>query len=39
MCKNAVKKLPFVVRYVPDRYKFQELCDKVILEKWWNVNV
>ena len=39
MCKNAVKKLPFVVRYVPDRYKFQELCDKVILEEWWNVNV
>ena len=32
MCKHAVKKLPFVTRYVPDRYKTQEICDKVNLE-------
>ena len=32
MCKNAVKKLPFVIMYVPDRYKTQEMYDKVILE-------
>ena len=30
--KNSVKKLPFVVTYVRDRYKTQEMCDKVILE-------
>ena len=32
MCKKAVKKLPFVKMYVLDRYKTQEICDKVILE-------
>ena len=32
ICKNAVKKLPFVIRYGPNRYKTQEMCDKVILE-------
>ena len=32
LCKNAVKKLSFVIRYVTDRYKNQEMCDKVILE-------
>ena len=32
MWKNAAKKLPFVIRYVPDWYKTQEICDKVILE-------
>ena len=30
--KDDFKKLPLVVRYVPDRYKTQEMCDKVILE-------
>ena len=30
MCKHAVKKLPFLIRYVPDQYKTQ--CDKAILE-------
>ena len=33
MCKNAVKKSPFVIRDVPDRYKTQENCDKAFLEK------
>ena len=30
MCKHAVKKLLLVVRYVPDQYKTQKLCDKAI---------
>ena len=32
ICKNAVNKLPFVIRYVPDQYKTEEIYDKVILE-------
>ena len=32
MCKHAVKKLPFEIRYVPDWYKTHKICDKVILE-------
>ena len=28
MCKNAVKKLPSVTRYVSDRYKTQQIRDK-----------
>ena len=32
MCKYAVKKLPFLIRYVPDQYKTQQMCDKAILE-------
>ena len=30
MRKHAVKKLPFVIRYVPDQYKTQQMYDKVI---------
>ena len=30
--KHAVKKLPFLTRYVPDQYKTQQMCDKPILE-------
>ena len=26
------KKLPFLIRYVPDQYKTQKMCDKAILE-------
>ena len=26
------KKLPFVIRYVPDQYKIQQMFDKAILE-------
>ena len=29
MCKHAVKKLPYLLRYVP---KTQQMCDKAILE-------
>ena len=32
MCKHAVKKLLFVIRYVTDQYKTQQMCNKVILE-------
>ena len=32
MCKNAVKKLPFVTKQILAQYKTQEMCDKVILE-------
>ena len=33
MFKNAVKKLPFVIRYVLDPYMTQEIWSKVIVEK------
>ena len=32
MCKHAVKTLPFILRYVSDQYKTQQMCDKAILE-------
>ena len=32
MCKQAVKKLPYLLRYVPDQYKTQQIIDKAILE-------
>ena len=32
MCKHAGKKLIFIIRFVPDEYKTQEMCDKAILE-------
>ena len=32
MCNYAVKKLPFVIRYVPVRYKTKKMCNKSILE-------
>ena len=25
MCKDAVKKLPYLIRYGPDQYKFQQI--------------
>ena len=31
-CKHAVKKLPFVIRYIYDGYKNQAIFDKTILE-------
>ena len=27
MCKNEVKKLPFVIRYVPGQYKTDEMYE------------
>ena len=32
MCKNIVKKLSFVIKYVPDGYKTKEMSNKVIPE-------
>ena len=32
MCRHAVKKLLFLVKFFPDRYKTQGTRDKVILE-------
>ena len=32
MCNHAVKKLPFVIRHVPNQYKTQKMCDKAILQ-------
>ena len=32
MCKHAVKKLPFVMKYVPDRYRCQQIGDKSVPE-------
>ena len=32
MCKHAVKKLPYLIRYVPDQYKTQQMCDIATLE-------
>ena len=29
MCKHVVKKLPFLIKYVPDWYKTPQMCDKV----------
>ena len=32
MCKHVLKKLPYLLRYVPDKYNTQQICDKAILE-------
>ena len=32
LCKHAVKKLSYLLRYVHDQYKTQQMYDKVILE-------
>ena len=32
MSTHAVKKLAYLLRYVPDQYKNQLICDNVILE-------
>ena len=29
MCKHAVKKLPYLLRYDPDQYKTQQMCVKL----------
>ena len=30
LCKNAVTRLQFPIKYVPDRYKTQQMCYKII---------
>ena len=32
MYKHVVKKLPYLLRYLLDRYKTHQMCDKAILE-------
>ena len=32
MCKDAIEKLPLVIKYVSYQYKTQESCDKAIIE-------
>ena len=32
MCKHVAKKLPYPLRFVPDQYKTQQMCDRTILE-------
>ena len=32
MCKNAVKKLSFEIRHIPQQYKPQQMWDTAILE-------
>ena len=39
MSKHAVKKLPYLLRYVPDQYKNQLICDNVILENGGTVKL
>ena len=32
MCINSVKKLPVLIRYVPDKYKTQKMCDEDVVK-------
>ena len=32
MCKDTIKKLAYLSRYIPDRYETQQICNKVVLE-------
>ena len=32
MCNHAVKKLPYLLRYVRDQYNTQKMCNKNMLE-------
>ena len=38
MCKHTVKKLTYLLRYVPDQYKTQQMHDKAILENGGTIN-
>ena len=38
MRKHAVEKLPYLLRYVPDQYKTQQMCDKAIRENGGRLN-
>ena len=38
MCKHAVKNLPYLLRYVLDQYKTQQMCDIVISENGRTLN-
>ena len=30
MCQHAAKKLPYLIRYVPDHFKTWKMCDKAV---------
>ena len=32
MRKNAVRKLPFLIRNIPDQYKTEQMCHKAVVE-------
>ena len=36
--KKMCKKLPYLLRYVPDQYNTQQMCDKAILEDGVTLN-
>ena len=38
MCKHAIQKFPYLLRYVPDQYKAQQISDKSILENGGTLN-
>ena len=38
MSKHAVRKLPYLLRYVLGQYKAQQMCDKAILENGGTLN-
>ena len=36
MCKRAVQKLPYLLRYFLDQYETQQMCNKGILENGYS---
>ena len=32
ICKHGLRKLPYLLRYLPDWYETQKMCNKAILE-------
>ena len=39
MCKHAVQKLPFLIRYAPNCYKTRGMCDKAAVENGGTLKV
>ena len=37
MCNYALKNWPYLLIYVPDKYKSQPMSDKAILENGWTL--
>ena len=38
ICKHAVKKLSYLLRYFPDQYKPWQMCYKAVLENGGTLN-
>ena len=38
ICKHPTKILPFLIRYAPDQYKIQQVCDNTILKNGGTLN-